>query len=110
MKRSKKNTVQPIQTGATAFKNECIAIIGTAIAQRRVLIAKGESPFALNLQHRQVISQYEAYKFTWSVWGIARFMIKYGNAVLQMIPWTNGPAVIRCKQLIETSKKMIHVA
>lgn len=108
--RTKTATPKALEISPREFRDECIQVIATAIAQRRVLLKNGKSPFALNLAHRQVIAQYDAHRHTWTVRGVARFMLKHGYSVLQLIPWTNGPAVCRCKELIETSKKMLAYA
>ncbi len=94
----------------SAFRTEAVNLVGTAIAQRRAIIAQGKS-WPLGVEHRQVMALYKVYKDSWTLRGIARFYLNHGKAVLDMIPWTNGPAVIRCKEIIEQSKYIVnHVA
>jgi hypothetical protein len=104
MKRTRE---KPLNVTPGAFKEQAIELIGIAISQRRAIIAKGQS-WPLQLCHREVITLYNAHREAWTVRGVARFYLKHGKAILDMIPYTNGPGVIQCKQLIQTAKNLLN--
>lgn len=92
------------------FRQEAIEAIGSAIAQRNALIKNKTSYIKQTPEHFQVQTQYCLYKGSWTIRGISRFLIKYREELIQLIPWTNKPALNRMRQLCELAKQFQNFA
>lgn len=87
------------------FRFEALTIIRTAVNQRRKLVQMNKSYIVLDKSIIQVLKQYDAYKSTWSVRGIARFIYKYYHTIERIIPASNPTAKQRLHELLSTAKK-----
>lgn len=88
----------------TEFKEEALSIIEMAVYQRKALKKEGKSHIKLKPEHVQIERQFLAYRYTWKISGLAKFIYKYHDFIKELIPWTNRPLLIRLDNIYEASK------
>ena len=88
----------------TDFKKEALSVIEAAIYQRKVLRREGNSHIKFKAEHAQIERQFLAYRYTWKISGLAKFIYKYYEFLKELIPWKNRPLLIRLENIYEASK------
>jgi hypothetical protein len=92
------------------FRSEAISAIEKAINQRKAVIKLKKSFLRLTNDHYRVFTLYEVHKKDWTIRGVARFIIANSRYLLELIPWTNRPAIDNMKYLIAAAAKFQNYA
>jgi hypothetical protein len=90
------------------LKAEAVEVIGTAIRQRQMIKKLGRSFIVEGEDHRDVYSNYQRYKSSWTVRGVCRFMLRHYDSILELIPPQNRPLRMRFMQLADNAAKILH--
>lgn len=94
-------TVSP---AAQEFRTKAISFIGNLIRSRAYCVSHGKGRKVAEVTIRPVREQYKAYRKTWTVKGVASFIIRYQDNLIDM--HTGGAKQIqKLIELIETAKK-----
>jgi hypothetical protein len=89
------------------LKDEAVEVIGTAIRQRQMIKKLGRSFIIEGEDHLDVYNNYKAYRNSWTVRGVCRFMVRHYNTILELIPPQNKPLRNRFIKLAEVAVKIL---
>ena len=88
-----------------SFSSEAVTILLSAIEQRRKLFRKGVSRVQFTPQISSVFATFDAFKYKWSVQGVARFLLNYETTIRLIIPTSNPLLMQRYEALLPFARK-----
>lgn len=89
------------------LKAEAVDVIGRAIKQRQMIKKLGRSFIIESEDHIDVYKNYQAYRNSWTVMGVCRFMVRHYNTILELIPPQNKPLRNRFIKLADVAIKIL---
>lgn len=89
------------------LKAEAVEVIGKAIKQRQMIKKLGRSFIVEGEEHWDVYNNYQAYRNSWTVRGVCKFMVRHYDAILELIPPQNRPLRMRFMRLADNAIRIL---